>query len=243
MEPIGRRRRAPGSVRRARRGALAAGGLVLASLIAGCSEERERVEVPRVVVPNGVIADLVQRVSCVEDIDVTIGDDGATTPPVLVLTLDATAPTPDGDGPLVLSVPALTTTIDRPGGPDVWVWTDPIRFAELSQGVAGALSLSGRFDAALLDRCVARIDAQMEQLDLELYAATQEVPDLDRTMDLSLPGTLYFANRYEFTTGDSEADLDVGRIISVDDLGEAASYDEMMRANVEQVVEVLRARR
>jgi hypothetical protein len=49
------------------------------SLVAGCSR-KETTDVPRVVVPNEVIADLVQRVSCVEDIEVTIGDD-ETAPP------------------------------------------------------------------------------------------------------------------------------------------------------------------
>ena len=198
------------------------------------------VSVARVVVPNEIIADLVERVSCVEDIVVTIGSDDTMPAPIVVVTLEPSTSSGFDDDVVVLSVPEVATTIDRSGTPDPWVWTDPIRFAELAPAVAGALALSEQFDPELLDRCVARIDAQMAQLDSDIYAATQEIPDSDRSMDLSLPGTLYFANRYEFTPGDSDDAIEAGRIVSVTDLGGAASYDELMRANLERIIDATR---
>jgi ABC-type Zn uptake system ZnuABC Zn-binding protein ZnuA len=181
-------------------------------------------------------------VACVEELEVRIGglpEDGTT--PVAVLTLDEPAATdvPDPDGALLISVPAVTTTIDSPDGPDAWVWLDPIRFQELSEAVGGALAASGEFDADLIDRCLARISAEMELLDAELYEMTQTVPESDRLMDVSLPGTLYFANRFEFGIAETDAAVEAGRIMSVDSLGEATSYDDLMRANVAEVVDLL----
>lgn len=197
---------------------------------------------PLVVVPNDILGDLVSRVACVEELQVLVGDlpqDGTT--PVAVLTLDepAAVDVPDPDGALLISVPAVTTTIDSPDGPDSWVWLDPIRFRELSEAVGGALAASGQFDAGLIDRCLARFSAEMDLLDAELYDMTQTIPEGDREMDVSLPGTLYFANRFEFGIAESDAAVEAGRIISVDSLGEAVSYDELMRRNVEDIVELL----
>jgi ABC-type Zn uptake system ZnuABC Zn-binding protein ZnuA len=224
--------------------------LVLAALslttVAACSGEEptanSEVPLPFVVVPNDILGDLVSRVACVEDLEVLVGAlpaDGTT--PVAVLTLDEPAATdvPDPDGALVISVPAVTTTIDSPDGPDAWVWLDPIRFQELSEAVGGALAASGEFDAGLIDRCLARIGAEMELLDGELYEMTQTIPEGDRVMDVSLPGTLYFANRFEFGIAETDAAVEAGRVMSVDSLGEATSYDDLMRANVAEVVDLL----
>jgi ABC-type Zn uptake system ZnuABC Zn-binding protein ZnuA len=203
-----------------------------------CGED-DRVPAPLVVVPNEVLADLVERVSCVEPVQTTIGLDAGDDPtPILVVTLDE----PSDAETLTVSVPAVATTIDQPGPDDPWVWLDPTRFAEIARGVAAALASSGRFDPPLLDRCLARIDAEMAQLDEDLFTATQEIPDDLRSIDVSAPGTLYFASRYEFLIDESAASVRAGRIISSDTLDGADSYDAMMRANVDQVVEILESR-
>jgi ABC-type Zn uptake system ZnuABC Zn-binding protein ZnuA len=206
-------------------------------LLGACSADRTA-DLPLVVVPNEVIADLVERVACVEPVTTVIAadGDGVTPDPVLVVTLDE-APTTDR---LVVSVPTIATTIQRPGPDDAWVWLDPLRAAEVARGVAGGLAASGEFDPPLLDRCVARLDAQMEALDQELYEVTQELPDDRRTIDVSLPGTLYFANRYEFLIDESPSAMEAGRIVSTDSLGGADSYEVMMRAIVRRVVDALR---
>jgi ABC-type Zn uptake system ZnuABC Zn-binding protein ZnuA len=213
-------------------------------VLGGCGSDGGGVDpAPPVEVPNEVLADLVERVACVEPASVTVagtggagGGDGRA--PVLVVTLDeSSAPGPDGT--LTVSVPSVATTIDRPGPDDPWVWLDPIRFAETAQGVAGALASTGEFDPALLDRCVARIEAQMTALDEELFDATQTIADDERSIDVSAPGTLYFANRYEFLIDESDTAVRAGEIISSDTLSGAASYDEMMRANVDEVVALL----
>jgi ABC-type Zn uptake system ZnuABC Zn-binding protein ZnuA len=215
----------------------ALGITAIALAAGGCSDGRSA-DLPVVVVPNEVVADLVERVACVEPVAVTIAasGDGIAPEPLLVVTLDE-APTTDR---LVVSVPTVATTIERPGPDDSWVWLDPLRASEIARAVAGALAASGAFDPTLLDRCVARIDVQMEQLDQELYEATQVLPDDGRTIDVTPPGTLYFANRYEFLIDGSPASVEAGRIISTDSLGGAESYDAMMRANVRRVVEALR---
>jgi ABC-type Zn uptake system ZnuABC Zn-binding protein ZnuA len=218
----------------------------LVMVMAACTDEESTANseapTPLVVVPNDILGDLVSRVACVEELEVRIGglpEDGTT--PVAVLTLDEPAATdvPDPDGALLISVPAVTTTIDNPDGPDAWVWLDPIRFQELSEAVGGALAASGEFDAGLIDRCLARFRAEMDLLDAELYELTQTIPESDRVMDVSLPGTLYFANRFEFGIAETGAASEAGRMMSVDSLGEATSYDELMRSNVEDVVELL----
>lgn len=224
-------------------------GLLLAAaiLLAACADQTDDDtaavdEAGRavVVVPNEVLADLVERVSCAEDVDVVITPADEAIEPALVVTLDE-QPAPDAEI-LTVSVPAVATTIDRPGADDPWVWLDPIRFAEVARGVGGALTLTGEFDADLIDRCLARIDAEMIQLDEELFEATQALPDEQRSIDVSAPGVAYFATRYEFLTDSSEASVRAGRIISSDRLDGAASYDAMMRANVERAVEELASR-
>jgi ABC-type Zn uptake system ZnuABC Zn-binding protein ZnuA len=223
--------------------ALAAFSLIAVTACGGEeSTANSEASLPFVVVPNDILGDLVSRVACVEDLEVIVGAfpaDGTT--PVAVLTLDEPSANgvPDPDGALLISVPAVTTTIDSPDGPDAWVWLDPIRFQELSEAVGGALAASGEFDAGLIDRCLARISAEMELLDTELYEVTQTVPESDRLMDVSLPGTLYFANRFEFGIAETDAAVEAGRIMSVDSLGEATSYDDLMRANVAEVVDLL----
>jgi len=226
------------SLRGAPRPVVAGVCLLASALAAGCGGGDDAAT-PLVVVPNEVLADIVQRVSCVEEVEVVVGDDESTSVPILVLTLDGSPDTDDGG--VVLSVPAVTTTIGSPGEPDPWIWLDPIRVAELAQAVSGALASSGRFDPALLDRCIARMDAQMEQLDGELFAATQEISDADRVIDVSLPGTVYFASRYGFFVDDTDAAAEAGRMISADGLDGAASYDDMMRLNTERLVEMLRS--
>lgn len=222
-----------------RRAATLVGSAVVFTTIAACDEPAT--VVPSVVVPNDIIGDLVSRVGCVEALDVIVGEPEADRTPILVLTLDPASSTADaGDGaPFLLSVPAAVTTVDRLGEPDAWVWTDPIRFSELAFPVAGALAQSGQFDAELLDRCVARIEAEMELLDEELFSATQAVPDTARVMDISLPGTIYFANRYGFGVDDSPAAVDAGVLMSMTDLDGAESYDQMMRSRVDRLVEVV----
>jgi ABC-type Zn uptake system ZnuABC Zn-binding protein ZnuA len=226
--------------------ALAALSAPAALVMAACTDQdptaNSEAPTPLVVVPNDILGDLVSRVACVEELEVIVGglpEDGTT--PVAVLTLDEPAATdvPDPDGALLISIPAVTTTIDSPDGPDAWIWLDPIRFRELSEAIGGALAASGEFDAGLIDRCLARIRAEMDLLDAELYELTQTVPESDRVMDVSLPGTLYFANRFEFGIAETDAAVEAGRIMSVDSLGEASSYDDLMRTNVESVVGVL----
>jgi ABC-type Zn uptake system ZnuABC Zn-binding protein ZnuA len=211
---------------------------VALAALAGCDSqpEPEAVE-PLVVVPNEILADLVERVACAEPIETTIDPDGASDGvlPVLVVTLDE--PTTIGDERL--SIPAVATTIERPGPDDPWVWLDPTRFGEIARATAAALASSGQFDAELLDRCLARIDAEMESLDAELFAATQSLPDDRRIIDVSAPGTIYFASRYEFLPDESDAAVEAGRIMSTDVLGDAESYDAMMRSNVEQIMQIL----
>lgn len=209
-----------------------------AMVLAACSGDGsdDDVTAPLVVVPNEILADLVERVSCVDDIDtaMTAPRDGAD--PVLVVTLDEEPPDADV---LTMSVPAIATTIDRPGPDDAWVWLDPIRFGEVAQGVGGALTLTDAFDAELIDRCLARLDAEIAELDETLFAMTQAVADDRRVIDVSAPGVAYFATRYEFLVDESNTAVRAGGIISTDRLDGAASYDEMMLANVERVIELL----
>ena len=186
--------------------------------------------------PNEVLADLVERVSCVDDVDTVLSFPAEGVDPVLVVSLDEKPPDEDV---LTVSVPAIATTIDRPGPDDPWVWLDPIRFAEIAQGVGGALTLTDAFDADLIDRCLARLDAEMVELDDALFTATQAVPDDRRVIDVSESGVAYFATRYEFLVDDSDAAVRAGRIISTDRLDGAASYDEMMLANVERAIDAL----
>ena len=191
---------------------------------------------PVVVVANEVLADLVERVSCVDEVETVIAGAPDGVDPVLVVTLAEEPPDTDV---LTVSVPAIATTIDRPGPDDPWVWLDPIRFAEVAQGVGGALTLTDVFDADLIDRCLARLDAEMVQLDETLFATTQAIADDRRVIDVSASGVAYFATRYEFLVDESDAAVAAGRIISTDQLDGAASYDEMMLANVARAVEVL----
>lgn len=216
-------------------------GLAAASLTACAGDGTADDRAPAlVVVPNEVLADLVERVSCVEEVDVATGAAPPGVEPVLVVTLDE-EPEANADV-LTVSVPAVATTIDRPGVDDPWVWLDPIRFAEVAQGIGGALTLTDRFDAELIDRCLARIDAEMVRLDEELFALTQTLPDDERSIDVTAPGVAYFATRYEFLIDESDTSVRAGDIISSDGLGGAASYDEMMLVNVERAVDVLDSR-
>jgi ABC-type Zn uptake system ZnuABC Zn-binding protein ZnuA len=220
--------------------------------LAGCASDDDGAA-PRVIVPNEVLADLVERVACVEPVETTIdpdGDDGELPRPVFVMTLDeptitsttTSARGDDDDDVLTISIPSVATTIDRPGPDDAWVWLDPTRFAEVGRAAAAALASSEDFDPALLDRCLARLDAEMALLDEELFDATQAIPDELRSIDVSAPGTLYFASRYVFLIDDSERAVRAGGIISTDTLDGADSYDAMMRANVERVVDLLGSR-
>jgi len=201
--------------------------------LAACADDEAA---PVVVVANEVLADLVERVSCVDDVETVIAGAPDGVDPVLVVTLAEEPPDTDV---LTVSVPAIATTIDRPGPDDPWVWLDPIRFAEVAQGVGGALTLTDVFDADLIDRCLARLDAEMVQLDEALFATTQAIADDRRVIDVSAPGVAYFATRYEFLVDESDAAVAAGRIISTDQLDGAASYDEMMLANVARAIEVL----
>jgi ABC-type Zn uptake system ZnuABC Zn-binding protein ZnuA len=212
--------------------------VVALAALTGCDSQPEpEAAEPLVVVPNEVLADLVERVACAEPIETRIDPDGADEGelPVLVVTLDEL--TTIGDERL--SIPAVATTIERPGPDDPWVWLDPTRFAEIAGATAAALASSGQFDPELLDRCLARIDAEMESLDAELFEATQVLSDERRVIDVSAPGTIYFASRYEFLPDESDVAVEAGRIISTDTLGGSESYDDMMRSNVEQIVEIL----
>lgn len=223
--------------------------VVSAVAVAACGSGSDDVAVPRVVVPNEVLADLVERVACVDPVEVTVATDAIddeTDPPVLIVSLEE--PTADdssngeSDGPLTVSVPALATTIDRPGPDDPWVWLDPIRFAEVANGVGAALTLTDAAEPDLVDRCLARIEAEMTDLDTELFELTQTLPDETRSIDVSAPGTVYFVTRYEFGIDESDLSVRAGRLISTDELGGATSYDDMMRANVSEVVELLGSR-
>jgi ABC-type Zn2+ transport system substrate-binding protein/surface adhesin len=216
-------------------------------LAAGCSGGGDDVadDAPLVVVPNDVIGELVVRVSCVEPVTPVIADEWDGSTPVLVVTLtdestgdESTGDDPTGDAATV-SLVDVATTIDRPGTDDSWVWLDPLRYAEAAQGIAGALASTGAFDPQLLDRCVARLEAEMEALDQELYASTQTLTDAERRIDVSAPGTLYFANRYEFAIDESDPAVRAGLQISTDSLDGAATYDDMMRSNVDQAIAIL----
>jgi ABC-type Zn uptake system ZnuABC Zn-binding protein ZnuA len=214
-----------------------AASLLAAVTLTACADTGGSADAaPIVVVPNEVLADLVERVSCADDVDTVTTAPADGLDPVLVVTLDEE---PSDTGVLTVSVPAIATTIDRPGPDDPWVWLDPIRFAEIAQGVGGALTLTDQFDVELIDRCLARLDAEMVELDEALFATTQAIPDDRRIIDVSEPGVAYFATRYEFLVDDSDAAVRAGQIISTDRLAEAASYDEMMLTNVERVVEAL----
>jgi ABC-type Zn uptake system ZnuABC Zn-binding protein ZnuA len=208
------------------------------TVLAACSGDGsdDATTTPVVVVPNEILADLVERVSCVADVDTVMGVPPDGVEPVLVVTLDEEPPDADV---LAVSVPAIATTIDRPGPDDAWVWLDPIRFGEIAQGVGGALTLTDAFDAELIDRCLARLDAEMAELDETLFAMTQAIADDRRVIDVSAPGVAYFATRYEFLVDESNTAIRAGGIISTDRLDGAASYDEMMLANVERVIELL----
>ena len=218
----------------------AAAILAVAVAVASCAGDGSDGDAtPVVVVPNEVLADLVDRVSCVDDVEILMTAPPAGVDPALVVTLDEEPPDTDV---LTVSVPAIATTIDRPGPDDPWVWLDPIRFAEIAQGVGGALTLTDAFDADLIDRCLARLDAEMAELDETLFAMTQAIADDRRVIDVSAPGVAYFAARYEFLVDESNAAIRAGGIISSDRLDGAASYDEMMLANVGRAIEVLRSR-
>ena len=212
--------------------------LAATTVLAACSGDGsdDAVTTPVVVVANEVLADLVERVSCVADVETVLAPPPGGVDPVLVVTLDEEPPEADV---LTVSVPAIATTIDRPGPDDAWVWLDPIRFGEIAQGVGGALTLTDAFDAELIDRCLARLDAEMAELDETLFAMTQTIADDRRVIDVSAPGVAYFATRYEFLVDESNTAVRAGGIISTDRLDGAASYDEMMLTNVERVTELL----
>jgi ABC-type Zn uptake system ZnuABC Zn-binding protein ZnuA len=217
---------------------------VAALAVVGCSDDGDddaSTDAPLVVVPNTILAELVQRVACVGEVRTVVASDPAASEddPIALITLETPdrAPAPPTADTIVISVPESVTTVDTIDGPDAWVWTDPIRYAELSTTVGALLAGRPEFDAEIVDRCLARIDAEMELLDVELFDEVGVVDD--RTIDIAEPGVVYFASRYEFAPGDSDEATAAGRTVSVDDLGDATSYEELMRRVVADVVATL----
>jgi ABC-type Zn uptake system ZnuABC Zn-binding protein ZnuA len=217
--------------------------LVLAGAFAACSDDdvgdgggTDEGAADTVVVPNSILAELVDRVACVDPVEVVVGvpDDGIE--PVLELTLDAV---PRTDDHLVLSVAAAGDAIDSPRGVDPWVWTDPIRYRQVAEVVAAALVTETGAEPDLVDRCIARLDTQMAALDEELFAALGVLGDEARVLDIDPPGALYFATRYEFAPSQLPAAVDAAAIVSVDELGEAADYESLMRSVVDDLITTL----
>ncbi len=190
-----------------------------------------------VVVPNSILAELVERVACVDPVEVVVGAGDGGTEPVLELTLDDVPGTTDGR--LVLSVGAAGDAIDSPRGVDPWVWTDPIRYRQVAEAVGAALVTETDADPDLVDRCIARIDAEMSALDEELFAALGVLGDEARVLDIDPPGAVYFATRYEFAPSQVPAAADAAASVSVDELGDAADYESLMRSVVDDVIATL----
>jgi len=191
---------------------------------------------PRVQVPNTILAELVERVACVDDVEVVVGPgtDGVT--PILELTLDDQAVASDR---LVVPVGAAGEAIATASGSDPWVWTDPIRYRQVAETVAGALATETDVDPTLLDRCIARIDTQMTALDEELFERLGTLDDDARLIDIDAPGAVYFATRYEFIPSQLPVAIAAAEVVSVDELGDADSYETLMRDVVDGVLATL----
>ena len=209
-------------------------GAAVALTLTACGGDDDAA--PRVEVPNTILAELVDRVACVDDVDVVIGPatDGVT--PIIELSLDESASAEDR---LVIPVGAAGDAIETPSGTDPWVWTDPIRYRQVAETVAGALASETDADPELLDRCIARIDSQMTTLDEELFATLGALDADARVIDLDAPGAVYFATRYEFTPSQLPVAIAAAEIVSVDELGDADSYETLMRDVVDGVVTTL----
>lgn len=213
-------------------------GLVCAAAV-GCADDDGGTG-PRVAVPNTILADLVERVGCADPVDVVVGvpDDGVD--PVIELSLD---PVPDPSsspaGPLVLPVAEAGDAIDTPTGADAWVWTDPIRYRQVAEAVGAALVSQAGSDPALIDRCLARIDVETTALDEELFTALDVLDPDERVLDIDAPGAVYFATRYEFAPSQLPAAIAAAQIVSVDDLGDAETYEDLMRTVVDGVIATL----
>lgn len=226
-------------------------GVAVAALVAlaggGCGSDSggEADANPLVRVPNAVVAELVERVACTGDVDVLVAaeDDEADALPVIDVVLDESeieSASSTGASALVVSIVDTVPTIDVGNGADAWVWLDPLRMIQLSQTVGAAMVASGEFEPEVIDRCLARVQVEMEQLGEEMLALADELTDEQRVIDIDAPGTVYFADSFGFVLDSSPAAVEAGEIMSSDDLDGHESYDDMMLAHTTAAVDVLR---
>jgi ABC-type Zn uptake system ZnuABC Zn-binding protein ZnuA len=238
----------------------------LSGVLAGCSGgDDSGASAALVVVPNDVLADVVERVGCVGDIEVAVGplesDDGRV--PAIELALDdgegvagnggattgdgaeSTAGTTrvgtstDGGQTFVVAIPDVVSTLDGSDGDiDSAIWMDPSRLAALVPAIAGALVAGAGLDAELVDRCVARVLTEIEQVDVAIAERLAELGPTDRIIDVSEPGVVYFASRYDLAPSTGPLAVEAGAALAVDDLDGAESYDDMMLANADRIVAV-----
>lgn len=221
-----------------------AGATALALLATACGDGGDDEANPVVRVPNPVIADLVESVACTGDVDVVVAEENSTTgsAPGIEVVLDPSdlgSAAAAATGPLVVALVDTVPTIDLGRGDDAWVWLDPLRMIQVSQTVGAAMVASGEFDPDVIDRCLARVQVELEQLSDEMLALADELTDEQRVIDIDAPGTVYFADSFGFVLDTSPAAVEAGAIMSSDDLDGHESYDTMMLAHTEAAIAVL----
>lgn len=230
-----------------RLGGVGAVALSMIVVAGGCSKSAESSSGKTVVVavPNAVIAHVVERVMCTDGADVQfVSDDPQqTAEPSVEITLESDrspAEGADATGPITIAVVDVAATLDVGNGNDSWVWLDPMRLIDVSQAVGGALAAADVADPDVVDRCLARFKIEMDQLVEDIYVLADSLPDAQRVVDISEPGTVYFADRFGFVLDESQSAAEAGRILSSDDLSGFETYESMMLAHVEEAIGVLR---
>lgn len=219
--------------------------VVSAGACGGSSDRAD--ESPVVLVPNEIIEHLVDRVACATDVDVRLGAASAETPvePTVEIRLENPELSRVGGDyadVFMLSVVDVVTPIDFGGGADSWVWLGPSRVIALSQAIGGALVANDIVEPAVVDRCLARFDEEMDQLVGDIFELSDAVSDEERILDVTEPGTIYFADRFGFALDVSRPAVEAGRILSSENLDGYESYEAMMLANTERAIVELRRR-
>lgn len=84
------------------------------------------------------------------------------------------------------------------GDSDPHLWFDPVRVSATLPILAAALVDETSVDEAALDTCVGSYQAELEALDVEIRALTEEIPVDRRNLVTNHDSLGYFADRYRF---------------------------------------------